>query len=301
MKKIISLVTLILMMSLVSALPEIHEGIKVVENPTSSNIEGSLYIDGNPLTAAGSLNNVELNYLIPKNSQSAIFHFRIAWMGESPMEYQADVNSACMRDEVQIKQIQATSGSGEKILTTSCFNGIDWIVISTITKPQDKMFDGWYEESVSFWISEKVTEPGVQKSVSSGEVLEVDLGMVEEAESSQYAGIISQVKSGLTEFLEFAGIRIWENVEENKINDFEVLATSVNNPDFLKIERGNLFLESEDVTIKGSTGIFKTYECSDGVNNGFISDSINGTALLFVEASSTPKDYYIFSIYDSTL
>jgi hypothetical protein len=305
MKKTIGLVMVLLSVSFVFALPDIYTGIKTIQIPDSASAGSGtidLYIDGNATTTAGHLNDVLLNYSTPPNTQSSIFYFRVQFKGEGAVEHQADITSGCLGDIVQVKQSQRDSGTGNTLLETFCFDG-SWTLISTISKINygdynNNNFENWFHSEIRFSISEKVT-PASNFTANAGNVTEHDLGIIEEESSPDYAGIISQTSNTLTQYLEFLGTRIWESVSGTEILDFEVLATNVSDPDFVQVERGTLFLESKPgITIKTGTGTFQTFECSDGVNDGYITDSINGTSLLFVDA---PQDLYLFSIYDSAL
>jgi len=132
--------------------------------------------------------------------------------------------------------------------------------------------------------------------VIAGQTYDVPLGIIEEEPSSILSAIISECENSLTKFLEFMGVRIFEDVSSDQIIDFEVYAFEVNDPDWLNIERGQFFEESALAEVKGVTNIWETYEATDGVNSGFVVDSELGVSVLLVEAEQNPT-YHIFSVY----
>ena len=304
MKKILMLVCLsVLSLGLMSALPDVINGVVTIENPDVYSAgwgDPTLYTDGDILTNSGELNDLVMEYYSPNYVISGSFDYRVAFATEGAMEYSVNLDESCLLDSIIIRQTQAVDGTGNfQILTTECF-GVDWVEIDSISKANEgnlaNKFNMFFEESILVNVKFKKTD-GLSREVIAGEILDLSLGIVEDLPSLTLAGIISETINSLTRFLEFESVRIFEDVQSNKIMSFEVYAFETSVIDWLSVVRLSSFEITENVEIKGVTNSWETFRATDGVNDGFVVNAKDGVSVMLLEANSTPTTQNIFSVY----
>lgn len=296
-KYIIGLFIMCLSVGMISALPDIVEGIQTIDPISASAGFGDVtnYVDGDWLTTAGNLNDVLLTYELPSYVQSGSFDYRVEMQGSGPIEYSAVIPTACLSETLEIRQSQFLGTQDNRILLSECFDGSVWVELDIVDISELDPFWNWYGESVSVLVKFKATD-GISQEVIGGETYEIELGLFEEIPSSTISGIISETEHTLTNFVEFMGVNIWKDESVEKIYEFEAYGFLSPDVDWLSIERTDLFETSENVEIRGVTATWESYRVTDGVTNGFVVDANTGVSLLLVEVTE-PTTIHLFSVY----